>query len=853
MVAAEWVRTSKTFSNLAPKQRGSVTGVLVLLLILVTSFTVGPTGSASAEPPASTHGNRAPAPSPGPSVPDELKGHRHARACPPPQAKQVSCSLILDLDVSGALASPTTAPSGYAPADLQTAYSLPSATGGVGHTIAIVDAYDAPTAASDLGVYRSQFGLPDCGTGCFTKVNQSGGSTMPPFNAGWATEISLDLDMVSAACPNCHILLVEANTSSLQDMGTAVATAVRMGATAVSNSYGVTEFSGESAFDVYYNHPGVTITASSGDSSYGVRYPAASPYVTAVGGTRLTRDSTSGSWQETAWAGSGSGCSAFESKPTWQHDAGCSARTVADVAAVADPGTGVALYNSTPDNGISGWLVAGGTSVSAPLIAAASALGPEQSSTVYPVQQAYAATSGLTDIVSGSNGTCAPTYLCTAGAGYDGPTGVGSPFGTAALAPGTLSGTVSTSTVPVGAGDVSVRYSRKDESGNWGAEVEAGVTDASGKYSIPSFPPGYYRLHFVWLGSAPIQSRYWGGDIFGPTAGGVQVLSGATIDASLPTKQNASGHVNLGTPPGDRLRVSYSYDANESPAEAGHARNAPQWTPVPGVSAVVGAGGAFALPNLADAFSYRFTISDLDDPSVSATVERYTNGVTQIDSTGPHDISIELSGTVSFLRALYHDFLNREPGQSEIAGWGSALQAGLPRGQVAGGFVNSDEYRLIRIDAAYQDILKRPAESGGRMSWLNGMKRGVLTTDDIERALYASDEFFAQQGGTNGDFVKALYVDVLHRPAVASEWQGWAAQIDAGTLSRTDLISIFWRSLETARERVSLMFTKYFGRAASESDRVFWGDYVLKYGDSAVRSALTGSDEYFAHASQQYN
>jgi hypothetical protein len=346
----------------------------------------------------------------------------------------------LDLDVSGALVSPHTAPSGYAPVDLQAAYSLPSATGGFGSTIAIVDAFDAPNAAADLAVYRSQFGLPPCGSGCFTKVNQSGASTMPAVDAGWAAEISLDLDMVSAACPNCRVLLVEANSSSVNDLGKAVDTAVRMGATAVSNSYGSPEFANESAFDVHYNHPGVTITVSSGDASYGVRYPAASPYVTAVGGTRLTRNGTSGAWQETAWTGAGSGCSVFESKPAWQHDTGCSKRTVADVSAVADPATGVAFYDSTPDNGVSGWLVGGGTSVSAPLVAAASALAAEQSPTGYPVQQAYAASGGLTDIVSGSNGTCAPSYLCTAGVGYDGPTGLGSPSGTSALAPPTIIG-----------------------------------------------------------------------------------------------------------------------------------------------------------------------------------------------------------------------------------------------------------------------------------------------------------------------------------------------------------------------------------------------------------------------------
>lgn len=439
MVAAKSIQSANSVVNPGGGHRRSATGTLVLLLTLVTSFTVGVTASAFAEPSASTHGSSSATapPSLKPSVPDELKGHRHARACVRPQAKLVSCNTIVDLDVSGPLASPDTAPSGYAPADLQAAYSLPAATGGVGHTIAVVDAYDAPTAASDLGVYRSKFGLPPCGSGCFTKVNQLGQSAgaMPPFDAGWATEISLDLDVLSAACPNCHILLVEANTASLADIGAAVNTAVRMGATAVSNSYGVAEFSGESAYDAYYNHPGVTITASSGDSSYRVQYPAASPYVTAVGGTSLSRGSTSGSWHETVWAGSGSGCSAFEPKPTWQHDSGCSARTVADVAAVADPATGVAFYNSSPNNGISGWLVGGGTSVSAPLIAAAASLGADQSPAGYPVQQAYVATSGLTDVLTGSNGTCTPSYLCTAGSGYDGPTGLGSPSGTAALAP----------------------------------------------------------------------------------------------------------------------------------------------------------------------------------------------------------------------------------------------------------------------------------------------------------------------------------------------------------------------------------------------------------------------------------
>jgi subtilase family serine protease len=250
-------------------------------------------------------------------------------------------------------------------------------------TVAIVDAYDLPTAESDLAVYRSQYGLPPCTTAnlCFRKVNQRGVTgSYPVANANWGQEIALDIDMVSAACPNCKILLVEADSDSFLDLGAAVNTAVAMGAIAVSNSYGGAEgsASSEAYLDAnFYNHPGVAITASTGDCGYncsgsgsGVQYPAASPYVVAVGGTRLTRDGSARGWTESAWgnaathAGAGSGCSLYESKPSWQHDAGCAKRTQADVSAVADPATGVAVYVT----GV--WQVFGGTSAASPIIAA---------------------------------------------------------------------------------------------------------------------------------------------------------------------------------------------------------------------------------------------------------------------------------------------------------------------------------------------------------------------------------------------------------------------------------------------------------------------------------------------------
>ncbi|MGW1284467.1 S53 family peptidase [Streptomyces sp. NPDC002586] len=334
-------------------------------------------------------------------------------------------------------------PTGYGPSDIQSAYGLTSAasSGGSGETVAIVDAYDDPNAEADLATYRSQYGLPACtsDSGCFSKVGQDGSSSnLPTADSGWAGEESLDLDMVSATCPNCNILLVEANSASEADLGTAVNEAVSLGAKFVSNSYGGAESSSDTTFDAqYYNHPGVAITASAGDSAYGAEYPAASQYVTAVGGTALKTASNSRGWDESVWhtsstEGTGSGCSANDPKPSWQTDSGCSKRMIADVSAVADPATGVSVYDTYQ---ASGWNTYGGTSASAPIIASVYALAGTPGSSDYPAQYPYAkaGTSALNDVTSGSNGTCSTSYFCTAGPGYDGPTGWGTPQGTSAF------------------------------------------------------------------------------------------------------------------------------------------------------------------------------------------------------------------------------------------------------------------------------------------------------------------------------------------------------------------------------------------------------------------------------------
>jgi subtilase family serine protease len=336
-------------------------------------------------------------------------------------------------------------PISYGPAELQEAYGLTeaAANNGAGTTVAIVDAYDDPNAEADLAAYRAKFNLGECTTknGCFAKVNQAGSAgPYPNGNTGWGQEISLDLDMVSAICPHCNIVLVEANSNTYENLAAAVKTAAGFGPVAIGNSYGGGEFGSEESFaQAYYAQPGIAITASTGDNGYGVEFPAAASSVIAVGGTSLRKDS-SGTWSETVWSGSGSGCSAYVVKPKWQTDPGCGNRTVADVAADADPNTGVKVYDTY---GTSGWLVFGGTSASAQIIAGVYGLAGHGASDASGLYGGGSIEFGspnpnLHDVVSGSNGSCAGhgrfvnsslAYLCTGETGYDGPTGMGTPFG----------------------------------------------------------------------------------------------------------------------------------------------------------------------------------------------------------------------------------------------------------------------------------------------------------------------------------------------------------------------------------------------------------------------------------------
>ncbi len=334
-------------------------------------------------------------------------------------------------------ASSTPPATGKTPADIQSAYNIAGLTSG-GRTVAVVDAYGYPNLERDLGVYRSQFGLPACtvSNGCLTIKDQNGGNKLPRFNSGWADETALDVDAVSAACPDCKILVVQATTASLADLGTAVATAAKQpGVAAISNSYGGGD-SADSSYGAYYNHPGIAVTASTGDNGYtGSSYPASSSYVTAVGGTSLVKNSSTRGWGESAWSGSGSGCSSVNTAlpAAASFGTGCGKRASADVSAVADPQTGLAVYAPTSST-TSSWAQYGGTSLSSPLIAAMYALsGNTGSSTALANSLPYTNSGKFNDVSSGSTGTCSTTQWCLSGSGWDGPTGVGTPNGVSGL------------------------------------------------------------------------------------------------------------------------------------------------------------------------------------------------------------------------------------------------------------------------------------------------------------------------------------------------------------------------------------------------------------------------------------
>lgn len=377
------------------------------------------------------------------------------RVCP--QARQPGekeCFALERVDLRAADANPDSQHQGYGPADLQNAYAI---TGGKSSLVAIVDAYGYPRASADLASYRSYYKLPACttGNGCLKIRNQTGGTRPPRSDPNWDQEQALDLDMVSATCPQCKILLVQANSQSGNDLYTAVEEAAKLGAVVISNSYGGSEYKGcggpGEPSDPAFSAPGHVYVASAGDNGGGLancggpQQPCSLSTVVCVGGTHLVRSHDSRGWKESVWnelsnygcggscGATGSGCSIVVKKPSWENDPSCRMRSEADVSAEASVVTPVAVYYS-------GWTAFGGTSVSAPLIAGIFGRAGNAHAGNGP-HNIWANRSHLHDQTVGNNlfarlsGNCASNvhYICYAAKGYDGPTGLGTPDGMAAF------------------------------------------------------------------------------------------------------------------------------------------------------------------------------------------------------------------------------------------------------------------------------------------------------------------------------------------------------------------------------------------------------------------------------------
>ena len=446
------------------RRRRRLAGALALAVVGLVGLAVSPPASAS-----STHTSARTAETASKTLP---AGER--QVCPTPTSPGVmACLSVIKSGKRAAFQPDLVNPFAYRPVDLQQAYNLVAASKGRGKgmTVAIVDGGDDPDAARNLAAYRKEWGLPACdtatGAGCVVKVNQSGKASPLPIadpTGSWEVEESLDLDMVSAICPNCRILLVEAgfdpaNVPEEYDPGiaqfsAAENSAVSLGAKFVSNSWGGPESVADLAYNQAFQHPGVAITVAAGDAGYGVSYPASTQFVTSVGGTSLVPAAgKSRGWTESAWSGTGSGCSAIQAKPAWQtaddrSPDGCLTRTDNDVSAVADPNTGVWIYDTYPYLGQTlDWESVGGTSAASPIIAAVYALAGTPKPGTYPASYLYQKghSADLYPATGGTNGWCETfrAYLCHGEPGYDAPTGLGTPDGITAFASTTAGNTIS--------------------------------------------------------------------------------------------------------------------------------------------------------------------------------------------------------------------------------------------------------------------------------------------------------------------------------------------------------------------------------------------------------------------------
>jgi subtilase family serine protease len=378
----------------------------------------------------------------GPARPAPSRTAQMRAACPTAKPGYARCFALyraqtsVNRAIAAGISGRPSRPIGLTPKEIERAYRLPI-NANSHQTVAVSIAFDTPNLSKYLAHYRSFFGLPPCtvATGCFRKVNQHGKASPLPLSgvgSGWDLEATLDVSMISVACPHCKIIVVEAQDPSFNNLARSEDAAVRLGAEVVSNSYGGRENGEALDFSKAYNHRGHTIVVSAGDFGFtAANFPADLASVTAAGGTELVRGHTKRGWRESAWFAGSSGCSGYVSKPAWQHDRHCPGRTVADVSAVA---MNIPIYNKN----YGGWITVAGTSVSAPLLAGIYGLAGNASK--IPLGYAYSHRRGLFDITRGNNSifvsakqACGDDYLCVAKKGYDAPTGLGSPDGISAF------------------------------------------------------------------------------------------------------------------------------------------------------------------------------------------------------------------------------------------------------------------------------------------------------------------------------------------------------------------------------------------------------------------------------------
>ena len=368
-------------------------------------------------------------PSASASTPQGTSGMHAKRVCAAhPKPGFASCHALAMADSSGRIIQSSKPLAAFTPADFQKAYNLKGLKSG-GRTVAIVDAFAYPTLEADLAAYRDFYNLPKCTikNGCLTVIGQDGGKPPTDVDPNWDLEQALDLDMVSAVCPDCKILMVESDNNSFRNRGAAVNQAAKTkGVVAISNSYGADGADIKNRAD--YDHPGIAVTASTGDHGYqDASAPANMTSVIAVGGTSILPDGSARGFSETVWSGAGSGCSDRNRAPSYQDTRAtkCKGDAMADVSAAANPSQGGAsiYYNGH-------FTQVGGTSESSPLIAAVFALSGKTRD--YPGKYLWDNPNKLYDITSGSNGACGAP-LCTAGKGWDGPTGLGTPNGIGAF------------------------------------------------------------------------------------------------------------------------------------------------------------------------------------------------------------------------------------------------------------------------------------------------------------------------------------------------------------------------------------------------------------------------------------